>query len=176
MRRTASSGFMPLLLIRRMFSDRRSGVSLSIDSTLSVFRVSLRRFNASASPRLNDSLQHGRNPVSWLNDYFKKNGIYVDNSFQRRSVWVERNKARLIETILTGFPMPEIYLWLGKADPKTGLTKYSIVDGQQRLTAIRDFIANGFSLRSLYLDRKNRSASYADKSFKELSDADKEKI
>jgi len=125
---------------------------------------------------LNQVLQPDRKPVSWLYENFRKDKIFVDNSFQRRVAWVEKNKARLIETILNGFPMPEIYLWANKPDPQSGATKYSVVDGQQRLTALREYISNGFALHSRYLNSENRSADYSGLIFSKLPDNRKEQI
>jgi len=125
---------------------------------------------------LNHILRPDSKTVSWLNGQFKDGTIYVDDTFQRRSVWVEKNKARLIETILNDYPMPEIYLWAEKANPTTGAVRYRIVDGQQRLTAIRDFIANRFPLKKKYLNVENRSADYADQTFDELADERKSSL
>ena len=119
-------------------------------------------------PSLNETIQSDRKQVNSLNADFTRGVVYVDNSFQRRSVWVQKNRVRLIETMLKGFPMPEIYLWAGKPDPQTGSTTYSIVDGQQRLTTIRDFIANSFALTSQHLD--GGAGTYQDRKFNELSD------
>ena len=105
-----------------------------------------------AEINLNDLIRSDTKAVTWLSSEFANGGIYVDNSFQRRSVWVLKNKVRLIETIVKGFPMPEIYLWENPVDPNTGQQKYSVVDGQQRLTAIREYISDAFSLKKSFLD------------------------
>ena len=123
---------------------------------------------------LNETIQPDRKQVNTLNADFTSGKVYVDNSFQRRSVWVSKNKIRLIETMLLGFPMPEIYLWSSKPDPQSGASTLSIVDGQQRLTAIRDYIANVFSLQEEYLDPG--SEAYRDRKFNELPVQLKEKI
>src|SRR5262245_4110530 len=95
---------------------------------------------------LNQIIQSSRKSVTSLNQEFESGDTYIDESFQRRSVWLQKNKIRLIETILKGFPMPEIYLWDQSADAKTGKQKHSVVDGQQRLTAIKEYIGGQFSL------------------------------
>jgi hypothetical protein len=127
-------------------------------------------------PKFNELIQPDRKQINWLNSNFKNGTIFVDNSFQRRSVWVLKNKIRLIETILKGFPMPEIYLWAGLSNPETGDATYSIVDGQQRLTAIRDYIGGTFSLDSKVLDDQPPNAHYRNKSFDELSPEEKQSI
>ncbi|MDE1854450.1 MAG: DUF262 domain-containing protein [Thaumarchaeota archaeon] len=54
--------------------------------------------------------------------------------FQRRAIWPERMKAALIESILEGFPVPEIFIHVNH-ETKT----YDVIDGQQRLIAITEF-------------------------------------
>jgi hypothetical protein len=99
---------------------------------------------------------------------------YIDNSYQRRLVWVEKQKVRLIETILMGYPMPEFYLWQQPVDLESGEQRLSIVDGQQRMSTISKFIGGEWSLKSKFLD--NKDAEYADKKWSELPSGCKEKI
>jgi hypothetical protein len=101
------------------------------------------------------------------------NGFYViDTDYQRRSVWVERDNARLIETILLNYIMPELFFWDMETDPDTGKPTTHIVDGQQRYTAIIAFINNEFSLKKAHLSEKE-SERFAGKFFKDLDSADK---
>ncbi|MGR5152480.1 DUF262 domain-containing protein [Photobacterium swingsii] len=90
--------------------------------------------------------------VKWLRDLDHKGLLTVDNSFQRNYVWTKKNQVQLIESILMGFPVPEIYLWKTGTDEDTGDTKYSIVDGQQRCGAIFQYISNQFKLNAGYLN------------------------
>ena len=85
--------------------------------------------------------------TKWLYDLHTKGLIEVDNTFQRNYVWLEKNQIKLIETILIGSPIPEIYLWNTGTNSETGDTKYSIVDGQQRSGAVFQFIQNNYKLK-----------------------------
>jgi len=69
--------------------------------------------------------------------------IKLDPDFQRHSVWSEKQKSELIESILMGIPLPLIYV---KEDDK-GV--YIIVDGRQRLTTLFDFMSHEFPLQKL---------------------------
>lgn len=60
--------------------------------------------------------------------------------FQRNLVWRDAHKRDFIETILKGYPFPQIFLTRGPIDVDTMLASQAIVDGQQRLSAIRDFV------------------------------------
>lgn len=113
-------------------------------------------------------------PVKWLVDGLKSQKISVDNSFQRRYVWVLKDKVALIETIILGYPIPEVYLWQTDTDPNTGDTLYSIVDGQQRLGAVIGFINDEFKLSKTGLE--NKDGDYAGKYFSKLSPELKSKI
>ena len=123
---------------------------------------------------INDMIRNENKDSKWIFDQFKQDLLFVDNSFQRRYVWQEKHKIKLIETILLGYVIPEIYLWNVATDSETGDTKRSIVDGQQRLGALVAFINNEFKLKKSLLD--NKEASYAGKNFSELSPADRNKI
>lgn len=56
--------------------------------------------------------------------------------FQRRLVWSSDDKIRFIDTILRGYPFPEIYVANGAVDVDTGEGLQLLVDGQQRVTTI----------------------------------------
>ena len=56
--------------------------------------------------------------------------------FQRRLVWTSEDKIRFIDTILRGYPFPEIYLANGAVDVDTGEGQQLLVDGQQRVTTL----------------------------------------
>lgn len=125
---------------------------------------------------MNTELQPDRKTITDVNSQFSKGVLRVDDSYQRRSVWVNRNKVRLIETILIGYPMPEVYFWQDKLNSTTGEILYSIVDGQQRIRSIREFINDDFKLTKSFLDTENKESEFANKKFSELEPADRNKI
>lgn len=108
--------------------------------------------------------------MEWVNTNWTSGHIEVDNSFQRRFVWQKKHQVRLIETILLGYATPEIYLWLLETDNATGKTRYSIVDGQQRIRSIVDFVNNKFALTASYLGPDGVALGVGGKKFHELGD------
>jgi len=60
--------------------------------------------------------------------------------FQRNLVWRDAHKRDFIDTIMKGYPFPQIFLARGPIDLDTMEASQAVVDGQQRLNAIRDFI------------------------------------
>ena len=66
--------------------------------------------------------------------------------FQRDQVWKDRQKVRLIESILLRIPLPAFYF---SADTNGRL---AVVDGVQRLSTIRDFVGGKFALTNKHLE------------------------
>jgi len=124
--------------------------------------------------RIIDVLQPDKKNSKWIVDNYKKDLLIVDNSFQRNYVWLEKHQISLMETILLGYAIPEIYLWVIDTDAESGETKYSIVDGQQRIGALFNFIDGKYILRRAHLSQKD--ADYVGKSFSELNDDQKKLI
>lgn len=60
--------------------------------------------------------------------------------FQRNKVWRDAHRRDFIDTILRGYPFPQIFLARGEIDLETMQANQAVVDGQQRLTTIRDFV------------------------------------
>ncbi len=52
--------------------------------------------------------------------------------FQRRLVWNNDDKEKFIDTILKGFPFPEIFVAEGKREGRSTRREKMLVDGQQR--------------------------------------------
>src|SRR5665213_2455726 len=67
--------------------------------------------------------------------------------FQRRLVWSMSDKNNFIETILSGYPFPEIYIADGEVNLETGRGTQLLVDGQQRITTISEYFSGAPSLK-----------------------------
>lgn len=99
--------------------------------------------------------------------------LIVDNSYQRRSVWSERDRIRLIETILLNLVVPSIYFWNSETDPDTGKSIVHIVDGQQRIDSIKQFVSGKLKLKNAFLLEEESREKYGNKLFEQLSDNEK---
>ena len=82
--------------------------------------------------------------IAWFNQVRDNNELEVKPPFQRNPVWVNRQKSYLIDTILNKYPIPEIYMQ--ETIDENGKAKYIIVDGQQRIRSVLDFISGHFCL------------------------------
>lgn len=60
--------------------------------------------------------------------------------FQRKFVWTQAHQEQFIETIQKGLPFPEIYIAEGEFDYTEMKPSQIVVDGQQRLTTIKNYI------------------------------------
>ncbi len=107
---------------------------------------------------------------------FKDGTLVVDRTYQRKTVWGVKDNIRLIETILLKLIIPEIFLWDFDTDPNNGETITHIVDGQQRINAIFDFIAGKYKLQKKYLTDNEIMDKYGDKYFEDLDDNTKKSI
>lgn len=66
------------------------------------------------------------------------NGIIKMPPFQRNYVWDEKRASKLIESIILGLPIPQVFLY------EQGKNSFFVIDGQQRLLSIYFFIKQRF--------------------------------
>lgn len=59
--------------------------------------------------------------------------------FQRKLVWTNRDKVNFLDTVLRGYPFPEIYTAAGSVNTETGYGTTLLVDGQQRVTTLYQY-------------------------------------
>lgn len=66
--------------------------------------------------------------------------LNMSPDFQRKLVWKKQHKYHFIETILKNFPFPEVYIASSEIDITRITSTEVVVDGQQRLSTIVDYI------------------------------------
>ena len=99
--------------------------------------------------------------LSWFTDQHRIGNLDLEPPYQRKSIWNNDYKVYFIDTILRNFPCPTIFLALDISP--SGLTKYHVVDGKQRLLTVFEFVNDEFPTSSKYSD-----SDYADKYFSQL--------
>jgi len=124
--------------------------------------------------------------INTLIESFKAGSLLRNDEYQRGEAWSLIQKAAFVDSIFRSYPIPAIFLHtiqspglLGKATEK-----WEIVDGQQRLTALRDFRLGNFKLLEVNAASKLRlpkgvramEAPWAGKSYDDLSDALKKQL
>ncbi|GLJ04287.1 DUF262 domain-containing protein [Bacillus sp. YKCMOAS1] len=70
----------------------------------------------------------------------KAGNLKLQPDFQRKLVWNKDHKESFIETIILGLPFPEVYTAVGEINLETRKTEVLVVDGQQRLSTIYEYI------------------------------------
>lgn len=78
--------------------------------------------------------------ISDLIGKIQRGELILQPEFQREFVWTPAHMEKFIQTILDGFPFPEIYISQKGINLDTLATQNVIVDGQQRLTTIKRYI------------------------------------
>jgi hypothetical protein len=95
--------------------------------------------------------------------------LLISPKFQRRGVWNRAARSYLIDTLLLGLPVPPIYIRVVQ-DIKRRTVVREVVDGQQRVSAILDYVNNKYTLG------KNIESRCAGKKFSDLKPEEQETI
>lgn len=79
---------------------------------------------------------------------WRDNSLQRNDEYQRGETWSQQQKQALVDSILRGYPIPSIFL---HSKTKTGLggtvsEKFEVVDGQQRIIALADYLGDKFEL------------------------------
>ena len=86
--------------------------------------------------------------VATILNQIEQGNIDLNPGFQRRNAWNDTKRSRLIESILIGYPIPEIVL----AESKGKRNSFIVIDGKQRLLTIAGYKDNE---KYKYWDRRN---------------------
>jgi hypothetical protein len=69
--------------------------------------------------------------------------LNVRPEYQRRLRWTRKQRSLLIESLLLNIPIPPVFLY------ESEFARYEVMDGQQRLNAVHEFLENNFALIGL---------------------------
>ena len=94
-----------------------------------------------------------------LFDSYNRKETILSPKFQRRPVWEYKAKSYLIDSILSGLPIPRIFI-RERTNLDMSATR-EIIDGQQRLKAIFDFLNDGFKVSKVH-NKQYGGLSYSD--------------
>lgn len=90
--------------------------------------------------KLSESIPSSNVKIIELYNKLENEKLLPHPDFQRKLIWKKQHKFHFIETILLNYPFPEIYIASSEIDVITLQAKEIVVDGQQRLTTVRDYI------------------------------------
>ena len=69
---------------------------------------------------------------------FIQSGVFEIPAFQRNYVWDLRRASKLIESVIMGLPVPQVFLY------EKSRNKFLVIDGQQRLMSIYYYVQKRF--------------------------------
>lgn len=101
--------------------------------------------------------------------WYENDELELSPKYQRNSVWNEKAKSYLMDTILRGLPIPPIFM-RQSIDVATKKTFREIIDGQQRLRAITEYIDNKYPVS------KTHNEKYGGMYYKDLNEEIQEQI
>lgn len=91
----------------------------------------------------------------------KGQGYVLDPAYQRGSVWSLEQKRNLIRSLFLGIPIGVIFLNRRGWHDEDAVSQ-RVIDGKQRLEAIRGFVAGEFEIPGEWVDSKSEWVKYAD--------------
>lgn len=98
--------------------------------------------------------------INWFKKAYTDEELVLAPPFQRNAVWTTLQKSYLLDTVLSGLPIPELYMQ--DVGNEAGEEQHIVVDGQQRIRATLDFVTGGFRLEGDDVSKKWRGLKFSD--------------
>lgn len=117
---------------------------------------------------MTDYLKTTHHSIAWLKARYDDGQLDLAPVFQRNPVWTDSQKAFLIDSVLRGMPIPEIYMQ--EVVDEDGSEQHVVIDGQQRIRACLEFLEEGFTLSA------SKTPEFPDMTFEELPPAQRKKL
>jgi hypothetical protein len=95
--------------------------------------------------------------------------LILTPKFQRRPVWKPAARSYFIDTLLREMPIPPIYIRIVQARDTGGIVR-EVVDGQQRVASVLDFVDGKYRLS------RTLNGPWAGKTFDSLANAEKNRL
>lgn len=100
--------------------------------------------------------EQARYPLDTICTMLNSGKYQLRPDFQRRRRWERPKQSRLIESFIMNIPIPPIFLY------EYEFSKYEVMDGLQRLTAIKEFYDDKFPLESLEYWKELNGKKYSE--------------
>jgi len=111
-------------------------------------------------------IEEAKYSIVELADWLRKRELTINKEYQRSGgLWPRTAKSYFIDTILKGFPFPKIYFH-ESVDRELRRPRREIVDGQQRMGTIVEFLDDEFAL--------SNTSEFEGLHFSDLTDEQKE--
>jgi hypothetical protein len=118
-------------------------------------------------------------PISWFRDRYRDGSLEIRPPYQRKPVWADRQKCSLVESILMGLPVPEVFIQ--QVTSAEGDTTYAVVDGQQRTRTVLQFVGAELDPseeehNKFALDKVSATSPWRNKTFADLEEEDRKRF
>lgn len=100
--------------------------------------------------------EQARYPLDTICTMLNSGKYLLRPDFQRRRRWDRSKQSRLIESFIMNIPIPPIFLY------EYEYSKYEVMDGLQRLTAIKEFYDDKFPLEGLEYWKELNGKKYSE--------------
>lgn len=117
---------------------------------------------------MQDFLNSTRRSITAFKKAADEGRLQLKPTFQRNPVWTDAQKSYLIDSILRGYPIPELYVQ--ESTDQNGKETFTIVDGQQRIRACLEFLEGTLALTP------DEAENWPSFTFDDLSADDKKKV
>lgn len=107
--------------------------------------------------------------IQWFKRLDEQGELELSPAFQRNPIWDDQQSSYLIDSILNDLPVPEVYTRV--ITSPEGDATHEIVDGQQRMRAILNFVKN-----DLVLSGTDVSPQWIGKSWSDFDDPKKQRF
>lgn len=87
--------------------------------------------------------EQARYPLNTIQEMFSGEDYILNPEFQRRHRWNVEKQSKLIESFIMNVPIPPIFLY------EKDYSVYEVMDGLQRISAIKDFYEDKYELQGL---------------------------
>ncbi len=87
--------------------------------------------------------EQARYPLNTIKEMFSGDDYILNPEFQRRHRWNVEKQSKLIESFIMNVPIPPIFLY------EKEYSVYEVMDGLQRISAIKDFYDDKYELQGL---------------------------
>ena len=102
-------------------------------------------------------LTQNSEPLDSLVTHLEKDDVDISQDYQRGLVWTGEQKVNLIRSVLMGIPIGNLivndrHLARNYASVFGTAKGFSLIDGKQRLTALAEFMQDGFAVPGAWFD------------------------
>jgi uncharacterized protein with ParB-like and HNH nuclease domain len=118
----------------------------------------------------------------WFRDRYNAGELEIRPPYQRKPVWATKQKCFLIESILLGLPVPEVYIQhVVRNVAGSDKSMYYVVDGQQRIRTVLQFIGADLDpseqeFNKFALDKLPEGSAFRNLTYAELSNEQRHKF